>query len=531
MNKYTEVNQGRKNKTSIQKKIKSSIAIFALMTTWSSSYATSFFLDGSEPGTEFGSDPLQSGYIPNLPDQIANMTRKVSNILLNRDQMEMFLTSGSNESTSFKPYKSVSDKYTTTIKYNQYYKGIQLVGDQALFHFTPKGNLLSVTGKAHNMNLNVRPSISQSSVMKIINDRFQTSFTLSEPMELRIYRDLNDTPHLVYSIKTATNAKQTGLHLMVDAHTGTVVFETDRHCSIFSQTVYGANTDDALKHTDSNGYPTGINTSWYKVIIKDKLPSSSPDRGSIDDSALNAFRNTKAVYNYYLTRYERKSYDDKDAAINSVVHMGKNMNNAFWTSEYKIIAYGDGDGKVLTDLSVAKDVAGHELTHAVTSSEADLLYQAESGALNEHYSDFFGKMIDWNPGNWYVGDKVMGPDMIAKGRKAIRNMINPEEMKHPGSMDSQYKVPTSGYCGSQNDRCGVHINSGIPNRASALIVEAIGKEKTEHIYYNVLTQRLTANSGFSAQRKETISACAEIFGASSLECQEVTKAFDTVKIQ
>ncbi len=529
MKQYKEVNQGRNNLSQqIQYKmqIKSVVSILALMMTWSSSvFATSFFLDGSEP-----SNPIPSGYIPNLPDRIATMTNKVTQILLNQNQMEYFLSSD-NKEISFKPYKSVSDKFTTTLKYNQYYKNIALIGDQALFHFNTKGSLLSVSGKAHNINLDVKPSFSSQEALKILSDRYQSNIELSEPMELKIYRDLNDTAHLVYAAKTKTNNKQTGLYVMVDAHTGNIVFETDRHCSMFSQIVYGANTDEALKHTDASGYPTGINTSWYKVVIKDKLPSSSPDRSNIDESALNAFRNTKAVYNYYLTRYERKSYDDKDAAINSVVHMGKKMNNAFWTSEYKIIAYGDGDGKMLTDLSVAKDVAGHELTHAVTSSEADLLYQAESGALNEHYSDFFGKMIDWNPGNWYVGDKVMGPDMIAKGRKAIRNMINPEEFKNPGSMDSPYRVPTNGYCGSQNDRCGVHINSGIPNKASALIVDSIGKEKAEHIYYNVLTQRLTANSNFSAQRKETISACTEIFGANSSECQAVTKAFDTVKIQ
>ncbi len=529
MKNYMEVSQGRRSSSRSQlSKIKLPIAIFSTLMIWSSSVlATSLFLDGSNLA---GNDPIHSGYISNLPDQIALMTQKVHQLIQNQDYMSQFLSVNNSEDTKFTAYKAVADKFTTTLKYNQYYKGIQLIGDQALFHFRKNGSFVSTTGQARNMNLNVIPTLSKNTVMKIITDHYQTPMDLTEPLELRIYRDLNDVAHLVYTAKTQTNFKQTGLYLMVDAHTGQIVFETDRHCSLFSQTVFGANTEDALKHTDSQGYPTNINTAWYKVIIKDKLPATAPDRSAIDDSALNAFRNTKAVYNYYLTRYERKSYDDADAAINSVVHMGKQMNNAFWTSEYKIIAYGDGDGKMLTDLSVAKDVAGHELTHAVTSSEADLLYSAESGALNEHYSDFFGKMIDWNPGNWYVGDKVMGPDMIAKGRKAIRNMINPEEFKHPGSMDSTYRVPTSGYCGSQNDRCGVHINSGIPNHASAMIVDKIGKEKAEHIYYNVLTQRLTANSNFSAQRKETIAACSEIFGASSAECQAVVAAFDTVKI-
>ncbi len=210
--------------------------------------------------------------------------------------------------------------------------------------------------------------------------------------------------------------------------------------------------------------------------------------------------------------------------------MGKHMNNAFWTDEFGVISYGDGDGRNFLDLTIGRDVAGHELTHAVTSREADLIYQAESGALNESYSDFFGKMVDFRPNDWFIGASVMGPEMRAKGRIAIRNMIKPEQFGQPGSNDSPLKIPSNQPCNRANDRCGVHKNNGIPNHAAALIINALGKENAEQLYYNVLTQRLNSTANFRDARIATEAACATMFGEGSSNCAAVRKAFDTVKM-
>uniref|UniRef100_UPI0013D3529C M4 family metallopeptidase n=3 Tax=Pseudomonadota TaxID=1224 RepID=UPI0013D3529C len=75
------------------------------------------------------------------------------------------------------------------------------------------------------------------------------------------------------------------------------------------------------------------------------------------------------------------------------VHYSRNYNNAYWSDACFCMTYGDGDGTTLRPL-VALDVAGHEMTHGVTSRTANLTYSGESGGLNEATSDIFGTMVE-----------------------------------------------------------------------------------------------------------------------------------------
>src|SRR5581483_3532633 len=108
--------------------------------------------------------------------------------------------------------------------------------------------------------------------------------------------------------------------------------------------------------------------------------------------------------------FNRNSFDDKGAIIKSSVHYDQGYNNAFWDGTQMV--YGDGDGQVFRPLSGGVDVVGHELTHAVTERTAGLIYENESGAINESMSDVFGTLIEFynnkNP-DWAIGEDVYTP--------------------------------------------------------------------------------------------------------------------------
>ena len=93
------------------------------------------------------------------------------------------------------------------------------------------------------------------------------------------------------------------------------------------------------------------------------------------------------------------------AAITSYVHVDQNLNNAFWT--HNLIAFGDGNNN---NPLVELDVVAHELTHGVTQYEANLQYYYESGALNESFSDIFGKAVEFDTfgdsGNLAIGQTL-----------------------------------------------------------------------------------------------------------------------------
>ncbi|MBI3544125.1 MAG: peptidase M4 family protein [Deltaproteobacteria bacterium] len=422
----------------------------------------------------------------------------------------------------FDAQRATADSYSTTIKFVQKYNGLEVVGNEAIVHFDRAGEIHDVSGEALKTTLSVEPTVSLDEAHRILDARYGQHVTLSDPSELKVLKDFGGKTHLVYYMLTRSTATHEGQEVFLDAHDGQVVLEFGRALDAAkgSRTVYSADTDRAHEHVDARGYPTDINATWYDKVIEDGERADQVDR-----SALNAYRSAGIVYSYYLDNFNRKSYDDRDSRLVNVVHMGLKMNNAFWTNEYKLMAYGDGDGERLTDLTYGLDVAAHELTHGVTASTAKLVYAAESGALNESYSDFFGKMVDY--GDWDIGARIMAPKW---GRRALRNMENPSEFKQPNEKGGKYWVSTTPPCSGANDRCGVHTNSGVPNRAAVLITKALGKEKTERLYYKVLTSRLSATSDFADARKQTEQECSQMFGGDSDECKAVSAAFDAVKM-
>lgn len=168
------------------------------------------------------------------------------------------------------------------------------------------------------------------------------------------------------------------------------------------------------------------------------------------------------------------------------------------------MAYGDGDGVLFSRFTQSLDVVGHELTHGVQSFTSNLKYLRQSGALNEHFADVFGILVrQWKNGetvakaNWLIGAEVL---VKAPTRRGIRDMENPGTafVKDPDlGTDPQPAHMSKLYTGPR-DRGGVHINSGIPNRAFVLTAKALGGKAWEaagHIWYETLLQ-LNTNSQF-----------------------------------
>ncbi len=245
-----------------------------------------------------------------------------------------------------------------------------------------------------------------------------------------------------------------------------------------------------------------------------------------DPAAVSAHYNMKVAYDYYKNTHARKAIDDKDQSILSIVHVtekGKGMDNAYWNG--RVMAYGDGDQE-FKPLAGGMDVAGHEMTHGVIQNSADLLYQNQSGALNESFADVFGVMIDRT--NFLMGETIM---KASTGKSALRDLSNPKSSQilspQPASMAEFQNLSTD------QDNGGVHINSGIPNKAAYNVIVAIGREKAEQIYYRALTKYLTRNSQFADCRKALEQSAKDLkgqFGITDADAAAVGTAFDGVGI-
>ncbi|PEI95299.1 bacillolysin [Bacillus pseudomycoides] len=252
---------------------------------------------------------------------------------------------------------------------------------------------------------------------------------------------------------------------------------------------------------------------------------------SRDAAAVDAHYYAGVTYDYYKNTFNRNSINDAGAPLKSTVHYGSNYNNAFWNGSQMV--YGDGDGYTFTSLSGGLDVIGHELTHAVTEYSSNLIYQNESGALNEAVSDIFGTLVEYydnrNP-DWEIGEDIYTP---GQSGDSLRSMSDPTKYGDPDHYSKRYT--------GSSDNGGVHTNSGIINKAAYLLanggthygvtVNGIGKEKVGAIYYRANTQYFTESTTFSQARAGLVQAAADLYGANSAEVTAVKQSYDAVGVK
>jgi Zn-dependent metalloprotease len=250
-----------------------------------------------------------------------------------------------------------------------------------------------------------------------------------------------------------------------------------------------------------------------------------------------AFNYSGFTYNFYKQIFNRNSIDTRGMRLDSTVHYGVDYNNAFWNGTQMV--YGDGDGEMFQRFTKCIDVVGHELTHGVTQYEAALEYDGQSGALNESFSDVFGSMIKQYSLKQTVdkADWLIGKGLFTKKVKGVAL----RSMKEPGTA---YDDPTIGkdpqpghmkdYVKTTSDNGGVHINSGIPNRAFYLAALELGRyswEKAGNIWYITLTDSLKERSDFQKAATSTYEVSGSLYGKESREQKAVHKAWDLVGIK
>ncbi len=199
----------------------------------------------------------------------------------------------------------------------------------------------------------------------------------------------------------------------------------------------------------------------------------------------------------------RSSYDGKGAAVVSTVHYEENYDNAFWDG--KQLVFGDGDGKIFGSFTKPIDVTGHEFTHAVTQFTANLTYSGQSGALNESISDCFGSCVKQRAlgqtaaeADWLIGEGIFLPGVHGV---ALRSMKAPGTAYDDPQLGRDPQVGSmSAYVQTTEDNGGVHINSGIPNRAFYLAAVAIGGDTWSgagRVWYAALTSGLSPSTDFA----------------------------------
>lgn len=274
-----------------------------------------------------------------------------------------------------------------------------------------------------------------------------------------------------------------------------------------------------------------------KTTLPGKLVRGEGDPKSKDAAVNEAYDGAGKTYDFFAKVFDRNSIDDRGLRLDSTVHYDVAYNNAFWNGNQMV--YGDGDGQIFNGFTACLDVIGHELTHGITQYEAGLVYKNQPGALNESMSDVFGALVKQYAKKQTAekADWLIGKGLLAKGIKGVAL----RSMKAPGTA---YNDPLIGrdpqpghmkdFVKTTRDNGGVHINSGIPNRAFYEVALRLGGkawEKAGRIWYLTLRDRLRPTSSFQDCANLTLAVAKELYGATNTEAKAVQEGWDVVGIK
>ncbi|MFO1501661.1 MAG: M4 family metallopeptidase [Verrucomicrobiota bacterium] len=404
------------------------------------------------------------------------------------------------------------------VKLRQNYEGVPVFGSEMVVTLEQDevvamtGNLLPIA-EVKGRGLKGVPTLTSEQAVEAA--KFQEGIQLpldqlDPTAELMVYDQSLFAPtpldsHLCWKIRI----NYADSELMVDAHSGEIV----ARLPLFRSHGFDLDIQDA-EHEANAQSDKCFNTSTDTDVADEDDFDSDYDN---DLDAVLANRFARDCWFYFHDVFGWHSYDNDQSQLEIFIHTTMNPANiAQWATGCDLIQFTDG--------GVDYDVMVHEFTHGIVASTSKLVYQFQSGALDESYADTMGVIADRergeveNPGlplNWIIGENLRGP-LTPVG---VRNFQDPTSPPPPRAAQpdrfANLCCAGVGTPNQANDFGGVHSNSGIPNKAGYLMIEGgsfqgflvrgMGMDKTRHVKFWAL-RNLPANASFADARAREIAA-------------------------
>jgi thermolysin len=466
------------------------------------------------------------------------------------------------------------------VRYDQLHGGVRVFGQQLVRQIDERGRTLSVFGHfLEGLTLDTAPRLRPDQAAQAAEAHMGRGARAHDPIELVVLA-LDERSVLAYTMRVGLDGRIE--RYFVDAATGETSYRYD---DVKTESVVGVGTgvfgdrkkvsadrvgssfraDDRLRPPALVTYDfRGDDSTFFSFLSNffadpTDIASDSDNNWTVGE-VVDAHTYAGFTYDYYFKVHGRRGLDGNDIPIRSIVNPGLvyfPANNAAYLGS-GVMVYGQGDDFTYKDWSGGIDVVGHELSHGVTDFTWSGIYERESGALNEAFSDVMGTSIEFflePAGNGRKrADYFLGEDLSADSFDpltfALRSMENPGLFCHGGGLgcdpDNYRKLfNPAGPCLPANDRCGVHINSGIANQAFYLLVEggtnrtsgisvaglgAANRERAEKIFFRGFTAFLTPTARFADARRATLRAAEELYGTGSVEATQTAAAWTAVGV-
>lgn len=277
----------------------------------------------------------------------------------------------------------------------------------------------------------------------------------------------------------------------------------------------------------SSSAPVPVST-WYFGQDGRRYPLRMNQLGAWDTFdqgiSVDAFYYAGKALDYFRLVHGRNGLDGRGSPLVVVTHDNSELNsfgaNAHFQPWSREIHIGDGGtNSGYLPLSLAFDVLAHELAHGIIATTSNLVYDGQSGALNESFADVMGiAATHWLPELRSTADMRLGK-LATRSGQGVRDMVTPLLFGQPHVFVNE--TPCGGPATRENDHCGVHRYSGIPNRAFSLMTlgggegdlvvkKGLGIEGARYVWFRAMTGLRNPRATFRE------AAYAQLFEAGSL---------------
>jgi len=294
---------------------------------------------------------------------------------------------------------------------------------------------------------------------------------------------------------------------------------------------------DALVVEGSPDPDRVISDAEQREVLPGRRVRREGEVASGDTAVDEAYDGLGAAFDFLWDAFDRASVDGRGGTLAATVHYGERYDNAFWNGERMV--FGDGDGEVFQGFTGSITVIAHELGHGVVEDSGGLDYQGQSGALNESIADVFGALTEQHSlgqsageASWLIGEGIFTD---AVQGSALRSMSAPGTAYDDDVLGRDPQpAHMRDYVETTEDNGGVHINSGIPNKAFHLAATALGGRAWERagcVWYLTLTGgTLARDADFAAFAAATTATAAAEYGENSEEAEAVRTAWAAVGV-
>ncbi|WP_217567604.1 M4 family metallopeptidase [Streptomyces sp. GbtcB7] len=454
---------------------------------------------------------------------------------------------------------------TLHTRYERTYAGLPVLGGDVIVH-TPPASLAAGTVSS---TFNNKRTIKVASTTATFTKSAAASKALKAAKSLAAEKPTTDSARKVIWAGSGTpklawetvigglqdDGTPSQLHVITDATTGQELYRyqgiktgtgnTQYSGTVTLNTTLSGSTYQ-LYDTTRGGHKTySLNngTSGTGTLMTDSDDTWGTGAGSNTQTAgADAAYGAQETWDFYKNTFGRSGIKNDGVAAYSRVHYSSAYVNAFWDDSCFCMTYGDGSGG--THALTSLDVAGHEMSHGVTSNTAGLDYSGESGGLNEATSDIFGTGVEFYANNSSdVGDYLIGEKIDINGDGTpLRYMDKPS--KDGGSADSWYSGvgnldvhyssgPANHMFYLLSEGSGTKVINGVTYNSTTsdgVAVAGIGRAAALQIWYKALTSYMTSSTNYAGARTAALNAATALYGASSTQYAGVANAFAGINV-